>query len=94
MKYEEINKRFTEKVAEYLSLGYAFNTSTMSRTQSEIAKVDLTNGAEIVRIYLDRFNDGYEIIVGKCVDNVPPHNECNWATIWNDGLEVIERIRF
>ena len=100
MKYADINKKFTEVVTEYIVKGYNINTSSMRGSQGEIAKVDLTNGQEIVRIYIKKFSDwkqrtrGYEIVVGKCVDNVEPNSNSDWATIWDEHLEVIDIVRF
>lgn len=98
MKYIDINKKFSEKVSEYMANGYYINTASMSGTQGEVAKVDLTNGKEIIRVRLESFYDftlrGFAIIVGKCVDNVKPNSNDNWATMWNDNLEEIEIIRF
>lgn len=95
MKYAEINKKFTEKVAEYLSMGYIINTRTMSGTQGELAKVDLTDGTEIVRIVLERnHRDSKDVViltVGKAKDNVLPNNPDNMGTIWNGRLETIEQ---
>jgi len=50
MKFETINRKFTEVVSEWIGKGYAFNTATMGGSQGEIAKVDLTDGKEIIRI--------------------------------------------
>lgn len=106
MKYEEINKRFTQTVAEWLVKGYAINTSTMSGSQGEIAKIDLTNGDEIIRVLAKDFHeyinekslrcyDGIEIIVGKVVDEgLEPHNNCRYGIVWNNRLEVISTERF
>ena len=74
MKYADINRRFTEIVAEWLAKGYSINTASMSGSQGETAKIDLTDGKEIVRILVDRFSDyaanveGVEIIVGKALE--------------------------
>lgn len=57
MKYAEINKRYTEIVSEHISKGYILNTATMTGSQGEIASVDLTNGEEIFRVVISRFND-------------------------------------
>ena len=57
MKYADINCRFTEIVAEWLAKGYSINTASMSGSQGETAKIDLTDGKEIVRILVDRFSD-------------------------------------
>ena len=101
MKFADINKRYTEIVTEYLSKGYIINTATMSGSQGEFAKIDLTNGKEIIRVLLDSFHDyrnevdGFDIIVGKSADKVDVHgNDRLGNTIWNKNLEVIETIRF
>jgi hypothetical protein len=53
MKYAEINKEYTQVIAEYLNKGYVINTSTQSGTYSnEIAHCDLTSGDDLVRVVL------------------------------------------
>ena len=100
MKYMDINKRYTEIVTEWIGKGYTINTATMSGSQGEKARVDLTNGTEVIRVLIGSYNDykehteGIEIIVGKCIDNVKPHNAENYHTIWNDHLEVLHCERF
>lgn len=101
MRYSDINKRYTEIVAEYMAKGYTINTATMSGSQGETAKIDLTNGTEIIRIMIDSFRrwdrerhfnwEGHEIIVGKATDEVEPNSESAWGTIWNGRLEVISK---
>ena len=54
MTYADINKMFTAEVSKYLARGYHFNTASMIGSQGETAKVDLTNGTEIIRILLRR----------------------------------------
>jgi hypothetical protein len=99
MKYADINKRFSEIVAEYLSKGYAINTATMCGTQGEIAKVDLTDGKEIIRVKTERFHEGLshsgvEIMVGRCTDNVKPNEKDKLVSVWNQHLEVLYTERF
>ena len=101
MKYIDIDKRFSEIVTEYLNKGYTFNTAALNGSQGEIAKIDLTNGVEIIRVYIDTFNDyssgykeGIEIIVGRSTDNVKPHEYSGWDTIWQNRLEVLSCERF
>lgn len=94
MKYAEINKRYTQIVAEYFAKGYQVNSGTMSGTQGEIAKVDFTDGKEIIRVMLNSFHTlgfgGYEIIIGKCTENIKINGEFGiGCTIWNDRLEVV-----
>lgn len=93
MKYAEINKRYTQIVAEYITKGYQINSGTMSGSQGETAKVDFTDGKCVIRVMLSRFHrdlhtNGYEIIVGKTTDNIKINDDiCN--TIWNNRLEII-----
>lgn len=101
MKYADINSRYTEIVAEWMSKGYTINTASMGGSQGETCKIDLTNGQEIVRIMVDTFSDweesleGVEIIVGRAADNdVQPHSSSGWNTLWNNRLEVLARERF
>jgi len=101
MKYADINKRYTEIVAEYIGKGYTINTVSMSGSQGETAKIDLTNGAEIIRVMVDTFSDwkanveGVEIVVGRMVDKlVKPHDNSGWNTIWNNQLEEIADERY
>ena len=102
MKYIDINKKFTAKVAEYIAKGYTINTATMSGSQGEVAHVDLTDGKQVVRVLLDSFTEydsfnslsGLEIVVGTPADKVVPYDTARYNTIWNNRLEVIESERF
>jgi len=107
MKFAEINKKFTEKVAEYIAKGYYFNTATMSGHQGEVGKVDLTDGKEIIRITLERMSGvegiderhpfwyrGVELVVGKSADNVKPNKNSTMDIIWTNKLEVIYKEQF
>lgn len=101
MKYADINKRYTEIVNEYIAKDYTINTATMSGSQGEIAKIDFTDGTEIIRIRVASFSDyyknieGIEIIVGKSTDPVKAHdNDKMRNTVWDKNLEVLRRERF
>ena len=101
MKYIEVNKKFTEAVADYLSRGYIIKSSTMGGSQGEIAKVDVTDGVEIIRIKVADFRDwktnleGIEVVTGVAVEEDPiPHRHGGWNTIWDNQIEVLERVRF
>lgn len=96
MKFVDINKRFTEIVAEYIAKGYTFNAGTMSGHQGEIAKVDLTNGEEVLRIVIDHISssdnywlEGLRIAVGRCTDDVTPNAGQYLQTLWTDHCEFI-----
>ena len=60
MKYSDINKMFTTEVNKYLAQGYRFNTASMNGSQGELAKVDLTNGTEIIRIVARTFSKEWD----------------------------------
>lgn len=102
MKFSDINKRYTEIVTEYITNGYAFNAASMGGSQGEIANVDLTNGSEIIRIYVNSFTDwnslfgqeGVEIVIGRNTDAVIPNEYRGHDTVWNNHLEVIRCERF
>lgn len=102
MKYIDINQKFTAKVASYIAEGYTINTATMGGSQGEVARIDLTDGKQVVRFLLDRFNDfdgfnrteGLEIVVGIPADEVKPNASKNHQTIWNNHLDVIYHERF
>ena len=106
MRFEDINRRFTEKVSEYMAQGYIINTATMGGSQGEIGKIDLTDGREIVRILLTNEHE-YE----HCMENTTchdfnrvvliagvaqPENRCtpNSPDTWNGRLDVIFREEF
>ena len=101
MRYSDINKRYTEIVAEYIGKGYTINSATMGGSQGEKAKVDFTDGNEIIRVMIASFSDwsanleGVEIVVGRCTEtDVVPHNGSGWNTIWNNRLEILKQERF
>lgn len=107
MKFEEINKRFTAAAAEWMAKGWHINTGSMGGHQGEIAKLDLTDGTEVIRILLNgtstepvRFEDmRYRVpyialTVGKVTDGVTPNSPNSWPTAWNQNLEVISEERF
>ena len=92
----EIDRLFTEKVTEYLSKGYWLNLNTMGGSQGEIAKVDLNNGQEIIRVLLDRkttfMNETQvRLKVGRNTDTLYGSTH---DTIWNENLEILEERTF
>ena len=76
MNPNDINRAFTEKVAELLSRGYQIHPGTMGGSQGEIAHVDLYKDDEIIRVLLDRTigrgekPDGVRLIVGRNTDRI------------------------
>ena len=88
----EIDHKFTAKVAEYIAKGYRIHTSSMSGSQGEVAKIDLTNEAEVIRILLyieHKSFTGTEMIlsVGKVKEEFKLNTD---RVIWNGRLEIIE----
>ena len=100
MYFSDINKRFTDIVAEYIGNGYTINAATMCDIEEEIAKVDLTNGNEIIRIQLRpeySRSDKVEFIyleVGKCPVNILPNYHNNLYHIRRNSLEILECEQF
>ncbi len=107
MKFEIINRKFTETVAQWMAKGYMINTATMGGSQGEIGKVDLTDGKEIIRVLLDNFSRpcekigehyyelrGAEIITGRVTDKVIPNSPDTWSHIWNQNLEILKSEKF
>ena len=100
MYFSDINKRFTDIVAEYIGNGYTINAATMCDVEEEIAKVDLTNGNEIIRIQLRpeySQSDKVEFIsleVGKCPVNILPNYHNNLYHIRRNSLEILECEQF
>ena len=97
MKKADLNNIFTAKVNELLAKGYIFHTETMAGHQGEIAKVDLTNGEEVIRVVMEEkvfnwdkerdlyLNNSFIITVGRAAE-VKFHD-----TIWNKDLEVLDQ---
>ena len=109
MKKRDIEAIFTAKVQDYIVKGYTISTTTMSGHQGEIAKVDVTNGSEIIRILLTsehewnhedfREIESVVLTVGRAEETYKPSNHSNpfdtmRPTIWNNKLEILEQRTF
>ena len=103
MKFAEINEIFSAKVAEYLNNGYVIHPYTMAGHQGEIAKVDLNNGHEVVRIWLEEkhaegvfFRHGVVLTIGRTTDEkLVDTRNYRWSdTMWSNRLEVVEQFCF
>ena len=105
MKKQAIREAFTQKVAELLAQGYTLFPDTMAGHQGEIAKVDLSNGSEILRVLLtrerryDRDENGYwgetvVLVVGKAGEDTRILPGWGDSTIWNNRLEVRSQIEW
>lgn len=94
MNKDDISRVYTAKIAELLSAGYQINPWTMSGSQGEIAKVDLTNGSEIVRVLIEKsyysnisVNAVVTVTIGRVVEQYG-------RIAWNSHLEVRSQIKF
>lgn len=60
MKFTDVNKRYSEIISDYLANGYIIDSRSMGRSieSEELAKIDLTNGEELIRIALEELHDG------------------------------------
>lgn len=101
MKFEAVNKIYTQKVAEWIAKGYWINAGTMSGSQGEYAHVDLTNGKDLIRVLM--FDEcGYGkpdmlvVMVGRCTDKRVRIGITDRLgnTVWNNELEEIEKVVF
>lgn len=101
MNQNDINRIFTEKVAELLAQGFQINPATMSGSQGEYGKVDLRKDSEIIRVLLDSTSefehalDCLHLVVGRVTDQIRPNTFDKLGnTIWNNHLEIISEIKF
>jgi len=103
MKATEITKIYTRKLNELLGEGFQINPATMSGTQGEICKVDLTDGTHLYRLLLEntnsseyRFQDMIRLTFGKYTEELPR----GWRTFgayntaWNDRFDRSFQIDF
>ena len=106
MKYAEINKLYTEAIANYLKQGYVINTSTQSGTYSnEIAHCDLTSGDDLVRVVLMNFYDedflpsaagiSLQVLVMRLdrptLKDFKPNQKHGAYDLWNENSIVVDR---
>lgn len=63
---KDINAAITAEMLSYINQGYRISMNTMGGTQGAVARVDLTNGNETIRITLDH---GYDYGSWDCEDS-------------------------
>lgn len=98
MLRKDIDKIFTDTIKIYLDDGFYIYSNTMGGSQGEIAKVDLTNGKEVIRIMIDSDHkwdndlyysiDSMIITIGRCTDKL--YNS-RMDIIWNQNLDIISQ---
>lgn len=99
MKYNDIMKKFTDKIAEYINKGYILDCKNMrSLGGREEAKLDLTNGKETIRVYLESdskcdYDDEDKYSFFSCHYLILTVGKIPTSFIWTN-LEVISREEF
>lgn len=96
---KDIEKIYTDTIMEYMKNGYRVNSSTMNGSQGEMAKIDLTNDKEVIRIMLNRgtsFRDVYwadyiKFTIGRNTNKLRGDYH---DIIWNESLEIISETIF
>lgn len=94
IKREELDRKFTEAVARYMSKGLFIATASMCGHQGEDGKVDLTDGKVTYRVLAYRESgicepDQYVIEVRKYDEYV---TGSMGSTLWNDKGELVETV--
>ena len=95
MKRVDIDKVFTEKVAEFIGKGYVVNSGTMAGHQGEICKVDLIKGNTLVRIWMG--NDWLENFSDRIIQihiGVITNFTTNGYTLWMKEFDEYELLTF
>lgn len=100
MLRKDIENMYTDIVKEYVDKGYRIYYPTMGGSQGEIAKIDLTNDKNVIRILIDKKIEFYNhmlleylvIIVGENTDKLWGNSFSD--IIWNDNLKIISEVRF
>lgn len=91
---KDISKAYTDKVNEYLAKGMTLYCSTMSGSQGEICKIDVTDWQYIYRINLRKEYEPRKY--DKVILTVEKFKHDGWgvlqdfATLWNGKGEMIE----
>lgn len=95
---KDLEQVFTNMVNEYIAKGMTIHVNSMSGSQGEKAKVDLTDGKDVYRIRIERESSHDDEFWGdKMVIIVERHSGAdkkdldNWDTIWNGRGEEIYR---
>lgn len=101
IKMNDINRNFTERVAFLVTLGYVVNPKTMSGTQGERCRIDLTkdNGKTVRRLYLETGYDHGDKKTYRSMDTVvfmeeEFENVQGFGTLWNGKGKIVDKTLF
>ena len=97
MNRKDLDRLFTQQVAELMNQGYTIHTGTMAGSQGEVAKVDLSRDGEVLRVLMTRtslwegaYDDIISIKVGRNTDRLGREWD---ATIWDSNLDILSEIK-
>lgn len=103
VKMEQIEKRYTELLGEFLKKGYWLYTKACKGCQGELAKVDVTNGERTFRIRMESFynrrfdvrdKDG-DLFYGEGVEIIVEEFEDAHAdSFWNGKGVLVNKVIF
>lgn len=88
MKLSEIEKKFTKKVARYISKGYMINSTSMRGSEGEWSKVDFRIEDDMILrvILITEYHNGHRYMALKVGKAKPDYD----GGIWNKSLEIID----
>ena len=90
---KDIDRLFSEKVAEFIAQGFWIHTASMHGSEGEIAKVDLTNGKVLYRLLMESgWKSDYVVgadIVRLVLGRVK-EEDFRSNSVWNKRLERLE----
>lgn len=93
----DIERIYTDMVQDYLKKGYVINPGTMAGSQGEIAKVDLTNLEEIVRVRINSNTDfklGYVDVLTITVEAFGMDEPGCFGTLWDGKGREVKVVEF
>ena len=101
MRYENINAEYTEEVSKFIQNGWTINTTTMSGSQGEVAKVDFTDGKRIARVALEKKYDSEMCVDYYAITTSVTNDDCKVVpnkmysnTIWDKDMTEVSVQRF
>lgn len=92
IKREELDRKFTEAVAKYMSKGMFIATQSMNGHQGEEGKVDLTDGKNTYRVLMHRESEMFQGIFIIEVRKYDEYVKRGMHTLWNDKGELVETV--
>lgn len=92
IKRKDLDKKFTEAVAKYMSKGMWIATQSMNGHQGEEGKVDLTDGKNTYRVLAYKQHEMFQGIYVIEVRKYDGYVTNGMHTLWNDKGELVETV--